>query len=331
MTNLSSKREAGYKNKEFLRMKHIWIYLLVSSFAFFTFSDMDDVEVKSANQEGSPALDVAQPVNQQTAPVVVIDENSAPSSSEIPSQPIAIEPQPALSKAEKLQESRKKLEQQTTDTLREKLEIMRLQDEQKRLNQLLPDSSTQPETEVVSPASQQAQGAVSNASRKSVVGRAYIAPGIGWIDYVDTFRSPYYNTVNLNEVINPRYLFSFGLGGYLTNHLSMEVIGAMSKHLLRFPNYNNNYQNRFTQYTSHILLKTHLALNKFRPFFGVAMAVSLRRYSPDPAQLSPYGGIYLPLIASTSYFDFDGGLTVGLDLLFTHQFGLGCEFLLLLL
>lgn len=169
-----------------------------------------------------------------------------------------------LSNEEKLMRARKKAEQTTEGKIKERLETLRLQDEQKRLNQLLPfeeqgsvsEKTLSPPPESPLPSSQYIP-----------LHRHFVRLGLGNLKYFNT------DTV-ISSVVS-----SIGIGVLEGSRVSFDVHFSYSTH--RLPDESRQTQNLFIHYSWVMALKYFIFSGRLKPSIGVLCSYNWRRYRGD--------------------------------------------------
>ena len=211
------------------------------------------------------------------------------------------------------------MEKETERTLRERLELLRLKDEQKRLNRLtspmnqpnvsVPKNIQQPHS------SQQSSFSQSFNTNYTPPRPYYISLGLGRIFFseVEIGENPYSNSRIPNKV-HSGYLFSAGLGLYTGTRLSFGYLFNLSKHRMTHPDIITQ-ENRFSLYTHSALLKFALFPGRLKPFIGALVSFNQRTAWPE------YTSAIIPVEAN-HYFSFYGGPSAGVDLFLGSRVGL---------
>ena len=151
-------------------------------------------------------------VSDQRNRVIIHEKPQTPSFKVSEQPPTQVYSSPVLRQADRLSLERQKMEKETERTLRERLELLRLKDEQKRLNRLTAPMD-QPGVAVPKniPQPQQSQFSQSFKISYTPSHPYYISLGLGRIFFseIEAGEAPYSNSHIPNKV-HSGYLFSAG-------------------------------------------------------------------------------------------------------------------------
>ena len=173
---------------------------------------------------------------------------------------------------EKLQKARQKAEQTTEGKIKERLETLRLRDEQERLNQLLPVQQDQGAVSTAGPSHSPEPSPSSAYSKEYIPANRYFARvGLGYLQYFRGKRP-------VVDVLSSQ-IWSVGLGVFEGKRIAFDVAAAFSTHRMTLEG--DLTQNLFTHYNFTATLKYFLFPGRLKPFLGVLASYNNRHYTGD--------------------------------------------------
>ena len=264
-----------------------------------------------------------QTTQQEAAPVVTTPAAPTSTGSLYPppvgeSAPTQILARP-LTEDEKILRARQKAEQATELKIRKRLETLRLRDEQKRLNQLLPQGAGEGavSTFPIEEGGEWSSGAEAFQAKKkeSDIYRkkmsqytpsyvSFVRLGLGGIKYL-----------HQSGGIVSSEVRSIGLGLLEGRHVSFDAGFSYSTHRLR--DEPDTQKNLFSHYNMSAVLKYFLFPGRVKPFLGVLASYNYRDYTGD------YDLYYYTDEMSTQSLNIGGA--VGVDAFLGSRFMIGMD------
>ena len=227
---------------------------------------------------------------------------------------------PALvpSNAKKLRSIREQQEINTEDAILKELEKQRLLDEQKRVDNLLSNSSQ----EVPAAANVNTAQPVRNDSW-FFGNKAFMSFGAGWVLYP--------GVENINSTELPALFYSFGGYGYKGN-LIFDLSVYYSKHYLKTPNKNyTSIREVVNQPALSMSIKYSPLSGQMKPYVGISGSLIGRKWdvvhkSGADIEENENLEVLLKDVAVKSWYQsFDAGLAIGADIALGKHLGLNLD------
>ena len=272
----------------------VFSYAFVALVFFFCLPALSEEEEFYDDEEGEEeqiaAPAVSKKNSEETIYIRVKDEEkdeekeAAPSSASVQNsvseqKPIQVIAEPIrVSRPEKLRIAREQAEKTTEDKIKEKLESIRLREEQKRLNQILHPLGG-PGAVSSSSSGDEPQGGEQadvylrpSGENFNVGGKGYIFGGAG--------RLMYYGSGGQPMPVSSSMVYSLGIGMLEGSRLGFSASVSRSKHRLNHET--RLYKNLFTHYSGAVSLKYFLfSRRRIKPFIGGLISYSYRRYTGE--------------------------------------------------
>lgn len=216
---------------------------------------------------------------------------------------------PVQPQGKKISRERRKAEEHTEKTLRERLEVLRLRDEQRRFKELMTPLDS-PDVAVPKNVSQPSAAAAPPSKKMSLIQSQYAPPypyyvslGTGYMYFSNFTKGDSARGYSLpNRVYSYPPILMAGIGLYEGSRLSFGYLFARSKHSIEMPDPAVSDMGSFINYSHSFITKYFVFPGRVKPFIGVSLAAN-QRFAFDKIAL-----IY------NHYMSFYAGPVLGLDL-----------------
>ena len=286
-------------------------------------------EVRETNLPSSPiqVYENKEEPNAQVkniAPVQQTEEEDSPKTIIIREQPPVQVYSVPLTPQDKLSKARKQAEEETENTIKTRLELLRLKDEKARMEQLLTPLEDEHISTVQQPEKTTPDESAAPSSQRTT--RYFLHAGMGHLDHY-TRRTPYPQSIQRIGTAS-----SLGLGLYDSHKFSIGYTWIFSKHQIIYP-IPGMAPNLFSfNLQSHSITLKYYVLSKhsklIKPFIGAAASFNIRNYKTLVDELRKYDPNYY----DPSYYwhervskAFQGALTAGVELLISRYFLIGLD------